>query len=336
METTRKETKCLVFCSFQKMLLTPNMKEFSFEELKMATRNFGARLGDGGLWKVYNGWLDEKRLAPSITGDGIVVAIKDFNTKMEQHFEMWQSEVNFLGRHYHPNLIGLFGYCLEDEKLLLVYEFVQKGRLDTQLFTRNCDIEPLSWDIRFKIAIGAARGLTFLHTLEKKFIYRDFKTYNILLDENYNAKLTNFSMARLGPSSEEAHVSSTVVAGTFGYIAPECITTGNLYLKSDVYCFGVVLLELLMGLRVTDPEHPCGEPNLVYWLKPILSQEAKLKTIMDPQMEGQYSSEAALQAAQLSLRCLELDPRSRPSIKQVVEVLKEIEALKNKTNEHQV
>ncbi|KAL5754300.1 hypothetical protein ACOSP7_022520 [Xanthoceras sorbifolium] len=155
METTRKETKCLVFCSFQ-MLLTPNMKEFSFEELKMATRNFGARLGDGGLWKVYNGWLDEKRLAPSITGDGIVVAIKDFNTKMEQHFEMWQSEVNFLGRHYHPNLIGLFGYCLEDEKLLLVYEFVQKGRLDTQLFTRNCDIEPLSWDIRLKIAIGAA------------------------------------------------------------------------------------------------------------------------------------------------------------------------------------
>ncbi|KAL5818981.1 hypothetical protein ACOSQ4_022823 [Xanthoceras sorbifolium] len=262
--TTRKDNKCLVFCSFQ-MLLTPNMKEFSFEELKMATRNFGARLGDGGLWKVYNGWLDEKRLAPSITGDGIVVAIKDFNTKMEQHFEMWQSEVNFLGRHYHPNLIGLFGYCLEDEKLLLVYEFVQKGRLDTQLFTRNCDIEPLSWDIRFKIAIGAARGLTFLHTLEKKFIYRDFKTYNILLDE--------------------------------------------------LLCW------------VIDPKHPCGQQNLVDWLKPILSQETKLKTIMDARMEGQYSSEAALQGAQLSLRCLELDPQSRPSVKQVMEVLKEIEAL---------
>ncbi|KAL5754302.1 hypothetical protein ACOSP7_022522 [Xanthoceras sorbifolium] len=187
---------------------------------------------------------------------------------------------------------------------------------------------------------GEERGSLSFDSFQGFFFYNILTKSHFCLSnfdlQNYNAKLTNFSMARLGPSSEEAHVSSTVVAGTSGYIAPECITTGNLYLKSDVYCFGVVLLELLMGLRVTDPEHPCGEPNLVYWLKPILSQEAKLKTIMDPQMEGQYSSEAALQAAQLSLRCLELDPRSRPSIKQVVEVLKEIEALKNKTNEHQV
>ncbi|KAK2656826.1 hypothetical protein Ddye_009878 [Dipteronia dyeriana] len=156
---------------------------------------------------------------------------------------------------------------------------MQKGSLHDHLFIRGCAIEPLSWDIRLKIAIGAARGLTFLHTLEKKVIYRDFKTYNILLDENYNAKLSNFSLARLGPSSEEASVS-TFIAGTFGYIAPEYITTGDLYLKSDVYGFGVVLLELLMGLRVIDPEHPCEEQNLVDWLKPILSQETKLKTII--------------------------------------------------------
>ncbi|KAL5737772.1 hypothetical protein ACOSP7_030533 [Xanthoceras sorbifolium] len=315
------------------MLATSSLKEFSFKELKMATGNFSpdSWLADGEMGKVYKGWMDEKTLSPSISGDGMAVAIKEFNTKKEQHFELWQSEVNFLGRHYHPNLIGLLGYCWEDEKTLLVYEFMQKGSLDGHLFRSKKSsyaIEPLSWDIRLQIAIGAARGLTYLHTLEKKVIYRDFKTYNILLDENYNAKLANFSLARFGPSSEGAHVSP-VLAGTYGYIAPECITTGDVYLKSDVYGFGLVLLELLMGLKVTDPEHPCGEQNLVDWLKPILSQKTKLKTIMDAQMEGQYSSEAASQAAQLSLRCLELDPQSRPSMKEVVEVLKEIEALKD-------
>ncbi|KAK0605903.1 hypothetical protein LWI29_031980 [Acer saccharum] len=215
-------------------MATSSLKEFSFKELKMATGNFSsdAWLGDGDSCKVYKGWMDETTLAPSTSGDGMVVAIKEYPNK-EPHFELWQ---------------------------------------------------------------------------------------------NYNAKLSNFSLARLGPSSEEASVS-TVIAGTFGYIAPECITTGDLYLKSDVYGFGVVLLELLMGLRVNDQEHPCGEQNLVDWLKQILSQETKLKTIMDAQMEGQYPSEAALQAAQLSLRCLELDPLSRPSMKEVMEVLKEIEAL---------
>ncbi|KAK0605252.1 hypothetical protein LWI29_024647 [Acer saccharum] len=293
----------------------------------MATGNFcpDAWLGDGDSCKFYKGWIDEKTLAPSKRGEGMLVAVKDFNTKKEKHFELWQSDVNFLGRNYHPNLIGLLGYCWEDEKLLLVFEYMPKGSLNAHLFKRSCAIEPLSWAIRLKIAIGAARGLTFLHNLEKKVIYRDFNTYNILLDENYNAKLTNFSLARLGPSSEEVPVS-TVIAGRSGYIAPECFTTGNLYLKSDVYSFGVVLLELLMGLKVNDPEHPCREQNLVDWLKPILSQETKLKTVMDAQMEGQYPSGAALQAAQLSLRCLELDPRSRPSMKEVVEVLKEIEA----------
>ncbi|KAK2656835.1 hypothetical protein Ddye_009887 [Dipteronia dyeriana] len=312
--------------TIKKMLATPHLKEFSFKELKMATRNFSTQLGEGGFWKVFKGWMDEKTLAPSKTGDSMLVAIKDFNPKGDQHFELWQAEVSFLGRHYHPNLIGLLGYCWEDEKLLLVYEFMHKGSLDTHLFRKNSDIEPLSWDIRLKIAIGAARGLAFLHTLEKKVIYRDFKTYNIMLDENYNAKLSNFGLATLGPSSEEASVS-IVIAGTIGYIAPECITAGDLYLKSDVYGFGVVLLELLMGIRVIDPKHPCRQQNLFDWLKPILSQETKLKTIMDAQMEGQYSFEAALQAAQLSLRCLELDPRSRPSMKEVMEVLREIEAL---------
>ncbi|KAI9165710.1 hypothetical protein LWI28_019216 [Acer negundo] len=176
--------------------------------------------------------------------------------------------------------------------------------------------------------------LTFLEEILMLNHYLGIYDLKLLLEllENYNAKLSNLGLATLGPSSEKASVP-TVIAGTIGYIAPECITAGDLYLKSDVYGFGVVLLKLLMGLRVIDPKHPCRQQNLFDWLKSILFQKMKLKTIMDMQMEGQYSFEAALQAAQLSLRCLELDPRSRPSMKEVMEVLREIEALASHLHE---
>ncbi|KAK3224492.1 hypothetical protein Dsin_011517 [Dipteronia sinensis] len=235
--------------------------------------------------------------------------------------------VNFLGRHYHPNIISLFGCCWEDEKLALVYEFMQRGSLDNHLFQKTAI--SLSWDLRLKIAIGAGRGLAFLHTLEKKIIYRDFKASNILLDKNYNAKLSDFGLSMLGPSCEESPIS-TIIIGTYGYIAPEYLLTGDIYLKSDVYGYGVVLLELLTGLRAYD-KNPSGElQNSVGWLKPMLSQRTNLTTIIDVHMKGQYSVEAAFQVAELCLKCLDSDPQSRPSMKEVVEVLKEIQALKEK------
>ncbi|KAG2694244.1 hypothetical protein I3760_08G132800 [Carya illinoinensis] len=157
----------------------------------------------------------------------------------------------------------------------------------------NPNIEPLSWDILLKIAIGGARGLAFLHTSEKKVIYRDFKASNILLDGNYNAKILDFGLAKLGPSGGGSHVTTRIM-GTYGYAAPEYIATGHLYVKSDVYGFGVVLLEILTGLRALDTKRPGGQQNLVEWLKPSLSNKRKLKTIMDTRMEGQYSSKAVL------------------------------------------
>ncbi|KAK0603133.1 hypothetical protein LWI29_001718 [Acer saccharum] len=332
------------------MWRTPSLKEFSYKDLKIATKNFSpdSLLGEGSFGRVYKGWVDEKTLAPSsIMGIGMAVGIKVLNpctslqdlkiaTKnfstdsllSEGGFQEWQSEVNYLGRHYHPNIISLFGYCWEDEKLVLVYEFMQRGSLENHLFPRTA--VPLSWDIRLKIAIGAGRGLAFLHTLEKKIIYRDFKVSSILLDKNYNAKLSDLGLAMLGPSSEESPIS-TDVRGTYGYAAPEYVATGNIYLKSDVYGYGVVLLELLTGLRAIDSNRSGEQRKLVDWLKPMLSQRKKLKTIIDVHMKGQYSAEAVFQAAELSLKCLESDPRSRPSMKEVVEALKEIEALNNKT-----
>ncbi|PON82728.1 Mitogen-activated protein kinase kinase kinase [Trema orientale] len=312
-------------------LETPNLRVFTFAELKAATKNFKSDtvLGEGGFGKVFKGWVDEKTLAPSKVGTGLMVAIKKLKSESVQGFQEWQSEVNFLGMLSHPNLVRLLGYCWEDKELLLVYEFMQKGSLENHLFRRNPAIEPLSWDRRLHIAIGAARGLAFLHTSDKKVIYRDFKASNILLDGNYNAKISDFGLAKLGPSGGESHVTTRIM-GTYGYAAPEYIATGHLYVKSDVYGFGVVLLELLTGLRALDTKRPSGQHNLVDWTKPCLSSKRKLNTIMDVRMEGQYSPKAAFQAAQLTLKCLEPDPKSRPSMKDVLEALERIEAMKEK------
>ncbi|KAL6959831.1 putative serine/threonine-protein kinase pix13 [Sarracenia purpurea var. burkii] len=316
------------------ILPTPNLKVYSFTDMKNATRGFKpeAVLGIGGFGTVYKGWVDEKTLAPSKLGSGMMVAIKKLNHESMQGFEEWQSEVNFLGRLSHPNLVKLLGYCWEDQELLLVYEFMQRGSLENHLFRRGSATEPLSWDIRLKVAIGAAKALAFLHTSEKKVIYRDFKASNILLDGNYNAKISDFGLAKLGPAAGNSHVTTRIM-GTYGYAAPEYIATGHLYVKSDVYGFGVVLLEMLTGLRALDMNRSRGRQNLVDWAKPLLPNKRKLKLIMDARIEGQYSSKAAVLAAQLTLHCLESEPGKRPSMKEVVEVLEQIETMKIKTKE---
>ncbi|KAL5833433.1 hypothetical protein ACOSQ3_017107 [Xanthoceras sorbifolium] len=318
------------------IMATAGLKEYSVADLKKATKYFSADtlIGEGGFGMVYKGWVDEKTLAPSSKwGIGMPVAVKKLDPDGFQGFDEWQSEVNFLGRHYHPNLIELIGYCWEDNMLVLVYEFMKKGSLENHLFRRY--ISPLSWNIRLQIAIGAARALAFLHNLEKKVIYRDLKTSNILLDENYNVKLSDFGLAMRGPFDEEAHVT-TIVMGTYGYAAPEYVATGNIYIKSDVFSFGVILVELLTGLRSVDKNRSHGQQNLVGWLKPKLSVEKKLRTIMDVRLEGQYSARAAFQVAELALKCLEPNPENRPSMKEVVEVLKEIEAMEQEITNSKV
>ncbi|KAH7669389.1 Non-specific serine/threonine protein kinase protein [Dioscorea alata] len=316
------------------ILEVPNLRIFTFAELRSATRNFkpDSVLGEGGFGTVFKGWLDEKTLAPAKSGAGMVVAVKKLNPESMQGFEEWQSEVNFLGRLSHPNLVRLLGYCLEEKELLLVYEFMAKGSLENHLFRRGAAFDPLSWNLRLKIAIGAARGLAFLHTSEKQIIYRDFKASNILLDTNYNAKLSDFGLAKHGPTGGDSHVTTRVM-GTYGYAAPEYVATGHLYVKSDVYGFGVVLLEMLSGQRALDVNRPSGQHNLVDWAKPYLSDRRKLARLMDPRLEGQYPSKGVLHAAQLTLKCLATEPRNRPSMKEVVETLEQIEAIKSRSKD---
>ncbi|WOL16830.1 hypothetical protein Cni_G25618 [Canna indica] len=315
------------------ILEVPNLRIFTFAELRSATRNFkpDTVLGEGGFGKVYKGWVDEKTLNPTRSGIGMIVAVKKLNPESVQGLEEWQSEVNFLGRLSHPNLVKLLGYCWEDRELLLVYEYMARGSLENHLFRKGSSFEPFPWELRMKIAIGAARGLAFLHASEKQVIYRDFKASNILLDSNYNAKLSDFGLAKNGPTGEKSHVTTRIM-GTYGYAAPEYVATGHLYVKSDVYGFGVLLLEMLSGMRALDTSRPSGQHNFVDFAKPYLADRRKMSRLMDPRLEG-YPPKAAQHAAQLTLRCLSGDPKSRPSMKEVVEILEKIDAVKSRPRE---
>ncbi|KAL1554386.1 non-specific serine/threonine protein kinase [Salvia divinorum] len=310
------------FSADGKMLGHTNLRIFSFRELRVATRNFRGDtvLGEGGFGTVYKGCLGDRAAAETT-----IVAVKKLNSESMQGFREWQSEVNFLGRLSHPNLVKLLGYCHEDNQLLLVYEFMSRGSLENHLFKRGVPVQPLPWDIRLKILIGAARGMAYLHALEEAVIYRDFKASNILLDGSYEAKLSDFGLARSGPTIGHSHVS-TGVMGTYGYAAPEYVATGHLYVKSDVYGFGVLLLEILTGLRVLDNHRPPGQVNLVDLMRPLLSNRNKLTRMIDVRLEGKYPKKSALQIGQLAFTCLESEPRRRPSSQEILEALKKIDS----------
>ncbi|KAF3631017.1 putative HUA2-like protein 1-like [Capsicum annuum] len=309
-----------------------NLRIFSFAELNVATRKFSRDtwLGNGGFGDVYKGWLDE---SASSKRSRTAIAVKKTYSESLQEFE--ERQVSFLGRLSHPNLVKLLGYCHEGKELLLVYEFMQKGSLNNHLYGRCSAALSLPWNVRLKIVIGAARGLAFLHSSEKQVICRDFKTSNILLDGSYNAKISYSDLAKVVPSASQSHVS-TQLLGTYGYAAPEYVATGHLYVKSDVYGFGVFLAEMLTGLRAIDSKRPRDQHNLVEWIKPHLSDKRKLKDKMDSRLEGKYPSRSAVQIAQLALSCLGNEPKSRPSMKEVVEKLEQIEAANERPKEHRI
>ncbi|KAL5991917.1 hypothetical protein ACLOJK_012829 [Asimina triloba] len=312
------------------ILQSSNLKSFSFSELKSATRNFrpDSVLGEGGFGSVFKGWIDEHSFAATKPGTGIVIAVKRLNQDGYQGHKEWLAEVNYLGQLHHPNLVKLIGYCLEDEQRLLVYEFMPRGSLENHLFRRGSYFQPLPWNIRIKVALGAAKGLAFLHSAETKVIYRDFKTSNVLLDSNYNAKLSDFGLAKDGPTGDKSHVSTRVM-GTFGYAAPEYLATGHLTAKSDVYSFGVVLLEMLSGRRAIDKNRPNGEHNLVEWAKPYLTHKRKIFRILDTRLEGQYSMGGAQKVATLALQCLSMEAKFRPTMDKVVAVLEQLQDVKD-------
>ncbi|KAK7285224.1 hypothetical protein RJT34_19988 [Clitoria ternatea] len=308
------------------ILESSNLKCFTFNEIRTATRNFrpDSLVGEGGFGCVFKGWIDEQSLAPTKPGTGLVIAVKRLNQESYQGHTEWLTEINYLGQLHHPNLVRLIGYCLEDDHRILVYEFVAKGSLDNHMFRRSSYFQPLSWNIRMKVALDAAKGLAFLHSDEVDVIYRDFKTSNILLDSNYHAKLSDFGLAKDGPEGDKSHVSTRVI-GTLGYAAPEYIATGHLTKKSDIYSFGVVLLEIMSGKRSLDKNRPNGEHSLVEWAKPLLISKRKISQVMDSRIEGQYTLHEAMKVAHIAIQCISAEPKVRPSIDEVVRSLEQLQ-----------
>ncbi|KAK4772017.1 hypothetical protein SAY86_013792 [Trapa natans] len=243
-----------------------------------------------------------------------------------QGHKEWINEVNFLGVVKHPNLVKLVGYCAEDDERgiqrLLVYELMHNKSLDDHLLCRVSTALP--WMLRLRIAQDAARGLAYLHEeMDFQLIFRDFKTSNILLDEDFRAKLSDFGLARQGPADGLSHVSTSVV-GTVGYAAPEYVQTGRLTAKSDVWSFGVVLYELITGRRVIESNLPRGEQKLLEWVKPYISDPKKFHLIVDPRLQGEYCIKSAQKLAFLANKCLMKQPKSRPKMSMVVELLENI------------
>ncbi|KAG6632725.1 hypothetical protein CIPAW_13G178300 [Carya illinoinensis] len=295
---------------------------FTFNELKIITGNFRPDrvLGGGGFGSVYKGFISED-LREGLPSLPVAVKVHDGDNSYQGHRE-WLAEVIFLGQLSHPNLVKLIGYCCEDEQRVLIYEYMERGSVENNLFSRV--LLPMSWSTRMKIAFGAAKGLAFLHEAEKPVIYRDFKTSNILLDLDYNAKLSDFGLAKDGPEGDKSHVSTRIM-GTYGYAAPEYIMTGHLSSSSDVYSFGVVLLELLTGRKSLDKLRPAREQNLTDWALPLLKEKKKFLNIIDPRLEGDYPIKGVHKAAMLAYHCLNKNPKARPLMRDIVDSLEPLQ-----------
>lgn len=298
-----------------------NLHAFTYAELKAVTAGFSRSnyLGSGGFGPVYKGHVAAE-LRPGLEAQAVAVKYLDLDDSTQGHKE-WLAEVFFLGQLRHENLVKLIGYCYEDQHRMLVYEYMGNGSLEKHLFKSLDGCMP--WATRIKIAVGAAKGLAFLHHADTPVIYRDFKASNILLDEDYTTKLSDFGLAKDGPQGDATHVSTRIM-GTHGYAAPEYIMTGHLTAKSDVYSFGVVLLELLSGRRSIDHARRPREQSLVDYARPYLKKADKLHRIMDPALECQYSGKGAQQAALLAYKCLSQNSKSRPTMGEVVRALEPI------------
>ncbi|KAL6137535.1 hypothetical protein ACLB2K_062827 [Fragaria x ananassa] len=282
---------------------------FSYAELELATGGFSQAnfLAEGGFGSVHRGVLP----------DGQAVAVKQHKLASSQGDQEFCSEVEVLSCAQHRNVVMLIGFCIEDKRRLLVYEYICNGSLDSHLYRRNR--EPLEWSARQKIAVGAARGLRYLHEECRVgcIVHRDMRPNNILITHDFEPLVGDFGLARWQPDGDLG--VDTRVIGTFGYLAPEYAQSGQITEKADVYSFGVVLVELVTGRKAVDLNRPKGQQCLTEWARPLL-EEYVIDELVDPSLESfsEHEVYCMLQAASL---CIRRDPQTRPRMSQVLRIL---------------
>ncbi|KAL8235223.1 hypothetical protein R6Q59_021323 [Mikania micrantha] len=300
--------------------------QFTFSEIQLATNNFDESLviGRGGFGKVYRGIV---RCGRDILLD---VAIKRLDSDSSQGAGEFWAEVEMLSNLRHCHLVSLVGYCSDGQEMILVYEYMPNGTLADRIHKSRAPL--VAWVRRLKICTGAARGLDYLHTgtgIKHGVIHRDVKSSNILLDDNWAAKISDFGLSKIGPINQPSTYVNTLVRGTFGYLDPEYFQTGRLTRKSDVYAFGVVLFEVLCGKQAVDRGVDEEHWGLATWAQDSI-KEGRLKQIVDPDLREIISPKCLKEFALLADRCLHSRPKQRPTMAEVVMGLESILALQEK------
>ncbi|KAG7585424.1 Protein kinase-like domain superfamily [Arabidopsis thaliana x Arabidopsis arenosa] len=284
---------------------------FTLRDLEVATNRFSKEnvIGEGGYGVVYRGELL----------NGTPVAVKKILNQLGQAEKEFRVEVDAIGHVRHKNLVRLLGYCIEGTHRILVYEYVNNGNLEQWLHGAMRQHGYLTWEARMKVLIGASKALAYLHeAIEPKVVHRDIKSSNILINDEFNAKVSDFGLAKL-LGAGKSHVTTRVM-GTFGYVAPEYANTGLLNEKSDVYSFGVVLLEAITGRDPVDYGRPAHEVNLVDWLKMMVGTR-RSEEVVDPNIEVKPPTRSLKRALLTALRCVDPDSDKRPKMSQVVRML---------------
>ncbi|KAM0932935.1 putative protein kinase RLK-Pelle-PERK-1 family [Dioscorea sansibarensis] len=286
---------------------------FAYEELYAITGGFSSQnlLGEGGFGCVYKGCLP----------DGREVAVKQLKVGGSQGEREFKAEVEIISRVHHRHLVSLVGHCIAENQRLLVYDYVPNNTLHYHLHGEGRPV--LDWEIRVKVAAGAARGIAYLHEdCHPRIIHRDIKSSNILLDNNFEAQVSDFGLARLALDTN-THVTTRVM-GTFGYLAPEYASSGKLTNKSDVYSFGVVLLELITGRKPVDASQPLGDESLVEWARPLLTRAldtGEFQDLPDPRLDNNYNESQMFRMIEAAAACTRHSAAMRPQMGQVVRAL---------------
>ncbi|KAI5074297.1 hypothetical protein GOP47_0010258 [Adiantum capillus-veneris] len=292
--------------------------QYTYAEVLDITKNLNIKLGEGGFGPVYFGKLK----------DGSPVAVKKLSSSSAQGIQEFLNEVDVLSRAHHKNLVSLVGYCCEGNERCLIYEFMPKGNLDDRLHGLTSEQEPLNWTTRLRIAVGAAKGFSYLHNdCSPAIIHRDVKCSNILLDKNLDAKVADFGLSKLLSQSALTHIT-TGVKGTFGYLDPEYAQTERLTEKSDVYAFGVILLELLTGNKAIMQNS--GEyVHIAQWARPPIITNVTLN-ILDSKLGKDIDKDSVQTVANLALHCAASKSIERPSFQDVLQVLEAVLKLEMK------